>query len=306
MSEHHNSVTVMGDLFVEFSVRVEGVTFQSLERDALYYGPIRMVAGGTAMNFALAAADHFRVVNILGRVGRDALGGTLLNAGFASNVSSCIEASGRASTGTAIYLRDSSKVFQNGVRFLVVDRGANMYIDHEYIEKYAAVIAGSDLFFLDSYSFLEEPRRSASESAMCIAKSGGAAVALDLVPHDAHLHFRTVDVERWVNQVDLVIAEVRTIRRVFGFHAEEEVLDPAIAQATWEMVHRKFPATSFYLRFGFGNIDRSLLCEVGRMPLLRENGYLGTAEARGFGDRLSAVDLGGYLSRRPNGPSLPG
>ena len=292
-----HSVTVIGDLLLELSTRIEGATFAALQRDALCYAPIRTSVGGTGANFALAAVDHFAAVNILGRVGEDAFGGVILKALVSSNVHTFVESCKGVSTGTTLYLRDSSSEVQHGVRLLVIDRGANRCIDQAYIENHVAIITQSDIFFLDGYSFMEEPRRSASEHAMKIAKAAGVTVALDLVPHNAHQFFRANDVASWFRCADLVIAEVRTIRRALGYPSDEEVHDAQATYDTCDLLRQSFPGTSFHLRFGVGNIERSLLCEVGQTPMLRANGYVETTEPKGFGDRLSAADLADYLSR---------
>jgi len=301
MQAQEYSVSVLGDLFVEVSSEAQGVTFETMRRDTLCYSPIFVTPGGAAMNFALAATGRFSGVNILGRVGNDAFSQVVLGAALSGGVRPFIEKSDTLPTGTAIYVRDSSTTVHRGVRLLVVDRGANRSVDTDYIERHAATISNSSLFFVDGYSFLEQPRRAAAEAAMRIARAGGAQVALDLVPHDAHLFFKFSDVACWVKSADLLIAEVRTVRRIMGLASDDEVHDPAIAHETLEAARRSFPGTAFHLRFGVGNIGNSLIGEVGHEPVLRTTGYSGTKEPRGFGDRLSAVDLADYLVRRSGG-----
>jgi sugar/nucleoside kinase (ribokinase family) len=298
MRAQQYSVTVLGDIFVEVSSRIRGMSFENLQRDRLCYDAIHIDAGGTAMNFALAAAGHFGRVNLLGRVGNDAFGESILKLDFASNIRSLIEKSNGVNTGTTIYIRDSSDAVRRGTRLLVVDRGANRCVDTEYVNQHSTVISGASLFFVDGYSFLDEPRRSAAEAAMQIAKAGGAAVALDLVPHDAHLFFSSADVARWVKGADLLIAEVRTIRQVLGLKTEDEVHDFTLVRDTLGTLRECFPETSFHLRFGVGNIENSLLYQMGQAPVFRTTGYSAAKETRGFGDRLSASDLADYVVRK--------
>jgi hypothetical protein len=89
----------------------------------------------------------------------------------------------------------------------------------------------------------------------------------------------------------LLIAEVRTLRRVLGLNSPDEVHDPATALDTLEAARHIFPAMSFHLRFGVGNIENSLIAEPRHRPVFRTNGYTVASETRGFGDKLSAVDL---------------
>ena len=60
-------------------------------------------------------------------------------------------------------------------------------------------------------------------------------MALDLVPHDAHLYFQFQDVARWVRSVDLLIAEVRTLRRVLSLESTDEI--HSIAQNSTTSAH---------------------------------------------------------------------
>src|SRR5580704_11436986 len=100
MLARRHSVTVLGDLFVEVSSHVQGTIFGALERDTLCYSGVRVEPGGTALNFAMAASQHFAQVNILGQVGNDAFGATLLGASMAENVRLFARKSEALPTGT--------------------------------------------------------------------------------------------------------------------------------------------------------------------------------------------------------------
>jgi sugar/nucleoside kinase (ribokinase family) len=296
MLEHR--LTLMGDLTVEFSSRLADVQFSALEHDQLRYAPIMISVGGTAANLALAAIERFAAVNVLARVGDDAFGGLVLATLSGRGVRTLLPPSRIASTGLAMYLRDSAPGVEKGVRLLVIDRGANRLVDTTDVEEHMSTIRESDAFFVDGYCFLEEPRCAASQHAMQLAQEAGVFVALDLVPHDAHRFFRLRNVTRWFERADLVISEVRTIRRILGLASAEEVKDAEAAYDTWRVLDATVPGRAFQLRFGAGNVDQSLHCQPGQEPELRDNGYMGAAEPRGFGDRLSAADLADFLSRR--------
>lgn len=293
-----SSVTVLGDVSVETSGSLRDITFNDLNRDVLTYSPLRVETGGSAWNFALAACEAFERVNLMAKVGNDLPGELVLQAVASSSVHSLIEMTENAPTGCALYLRDGSKAVQRGHRLLVVDRGANRCIDVAYIERHAPEIRASSVLFLDGYCFLERTAREASELAMEIARKGGASVAFDLVPHDAQSHFSSEDIMRWIATSDLLIAEVRTIRRVIGLEADEEVLDREVALETLARLRPRFPRTSFHLRFGPGNIEYSLVAETPDEAVIRTNNYLAASQTRGFGDRLSAVDVAAWIAKK--------
>jgi sugar/nucleoside kinase (ribokinase family) len=281
----------MGDLIVEFSTRLDRVAFTSLHRDRLEYSAIQPSIGGTAGNLALSARDHFADVNVLSRVGGDAFGRAVLDKLEAAGIRLLLSPLPDASTALSIYLRDTASVAPNGVRLIVVDQGANRFVEPSDVDRHADAIQGSDVFFLDGYCFLDDPRREAAQHAMEVARHGGVPIVLDLVPHDAHRYFSAAEVSGLVELADILIIEVRTIRRILGLPSPEEVRDARLAHEACEFARRLFPGTIFMLRFGAGNIDESLHLRPGGTPQLRRNGYLGDPNPRGFGDRLTAADL---------------
>jgi sugar/nucleoside kinase (ribokinase family) len=287
-------LTLMGDLNVEFSTTIEN-SFSTLRHDCLTYRDVTTSVGGTAANLAFAAKRFFAQVNVIGRVGEDALGEHIDKLFADEKVSLlCAHLSGK-STGVSLYIRDSTPMHHYGIRLLIVDKGANQFIEVGEIERNRAVIAGSNALFVDGYCFVDEPRRSAAHLAMDIARDAGVLVAFDLVPHDAHRVFTLDEASHWLKKADMIITEVRTIRRLIGLESDDLVIDLKLVEEAFKVLKEMFGEKYFNLRFGAGNIDRSMLCRPGRAPELRWNHYVETKEPRGFGDRLSATELAEYL-----------
>ncbi len=71
-------VVVVGDVVVEVSARIE-TSFTALSQDCLQYAPVQFAVGGSAANFALAAAQHDCEVVLAGAIGTDALGEVVLS-----------------------------------------------------------------------------------------------------------------------------------------------------------------------------------------------------------------------------------
>jgi len=288
-------LTLMGDLNVEYSTTLE-TSFLSLDRDCLAYRDVTSSVGGSAANLALAARKLFSTVNVIGRVGADILGEHIARRFADAGVNLlCAPLSGE-STGVSLYVRDASTEHPLGNRLLIINKGANRLVDVAEIERNRSAIGSSNCLFVDGYCFVDEPRRGAAERALDIAAEAGVLVAFDLVPHDAYRIFALDEASRWLKKADVIIAEVRTIRRLLGLESDDEVSDAKLVHETFKVLQDTFGEKYFNLRFGAGNIDQSLLCRPGRAPELRWNRYVETDEPRGFGDRLSAVELAEYLA----------
>lgn len=288
-------LTLIGDLNVEFSTTLE-TTFSSLDQDCLTYRDITASVGGSAANLAVAAKRFFSTVNVIGRVGADVLGEHIGQRFADERVSLLCSPLAGESTGVSLYIRDATTVHPCGNRLLIIKRGANLFIDAAEIERNRTVISRSDALFVDGYCFVDEPRRTASDLALDIARDAGVLVAFDLVPHDAHRFFTLDEVARWLKKADVIITEVRTIRHLLGLESDDVVFDSERVDETFKVLRDMFGERYFNLRFGAGGIDRSLLCRPGRAPELRWNHYVETDEPRGFGDRLSAAELAEYLA----------
>ena len=287
-------LTLMGDLNVEFSTTLENV-FSSLDHDCLTYQAIKTSVGGTAANLAVAAKKFFSEVNVIGRVGEDALGEQIRRLFTDKRVSLLCSPLPGGTTGISLYIRDGAPIQNHGIRLLIIDRGANHLIDITEIERNRAVISGSNALFVDGYCFMNEPRRSAADHALDIARDAGVLVAFDLVPHDAYRVFTLQEASRWLKKADMIITEVRTIRRLLGLESDDEVTDLELVDETFRILKNMLGEKFFNLRFGNGNIDRSMLFRPGKASELRWNHYVNTDEPRGFGDRLSAAELAEYL-----------
>lgn len=297
MVKREYTVTVIGDLNVEVSANLDNVRFSDIGEDLLSYAPVHLAIGGTATNFAEAAIDRFAIVNVVGVIGDDLFGKFIVQRLQHKGIRIFCNRVSDSRTGTAIYLRDSTQHVTKGVRLLVIEPGANTKLMELDIERHEDALAASNLLLLDGYCFLRNPRRSTSFYVMKYMKDHGVTIALDIVPHHAHTFFSQEFFQKMMENVDVAIAEVRTIRRLIGLKAEDEVLDDTVAFDTWREIQRLWPQTVFFLRFGAGNISQSMLCYPGNEPLVKNTGYSQDSNPRGFGDRLSANELFDHLSK---------
>ncbi|MGH2353865.1 MAG: PfkB family carbohydrate kinase, partial [Chloroflexota bacterium] len=126
--------------------------------------------GGKGSNQAIAAARAGAAVTMIGRLGADAFGQTVLDTlqGESIDLRHVIR-DPRAGTGVAGIV-----VQPDGTNSIVVVPQANMRLAVEDVERAAAAIAGADVLLLQ----LETPI-DASTAAARIAKGAGATVVLN-------------------------------------------------------------------------------------------------------------------------------
>jgi sugar/nucleoside kinase (ribokinase family) len=291
-------VTVIGDLNVELRCQLASTMFAELRNDSLFYEQIVVEVGGTAANFAMAARDHFSEVHLIGKVGADSFGELIQEQLAAEGVTLYCRADKTTQTGIAIHLRDARPDVDRGIRLLLVQQpSANQRLTTEDIDACAQVLHSSELVILDGYCLLEEPRRSASLRAMELAHWADVPVVFDILPHTAYRLYSLDALIAILAHVQVVITELQTIRRFLGLEVLTETLDVGLAHETLPLLRTVFPTHIFYLRFGVGHCDESLLCIPSRPPEHSFTGYREAEQPRGFGDRLAARELRALLDR---------
>ncbi len=170
MAKQNPKVVVVGslnmDLVVQAGRRPEtGETLMGKE-----FG---MFIGGKGSNQAIAAARLGADVTMIGRLGTDLFGDTLMAAHAEEGIcTNNVIRDTEAGTGVASILIDA-----DGDNSIVLVPQANMRLSVEDIERASASIAAADVLLLQ----LEVPI-SASQRAAEIAKSNGATVVLNPAP----------------------------------------------------------------------------------------------------------------------------
>lgn len=285
------SVVVLGDINLEISSTTD-TAFASLTSDRLCYQPVRLAPGGTAVNFALAAAGLFDSVTLLGAVGDDLAGEQVERALNESTVDIRLMRAAGMDTGLIVAIRDAAGT--GGVRLLVVrSPNANAALNRVFVEAHAALLAQADLLVTDGYSMLAEPRRSATLEAMRLA---GGTVVFDLVPHHIDAMIGLADLDSWLTDVDVLVVEAGTIGALLGTPRPAGVIELPHATRVLAKARTRYPNLTFLLRFGTGNSDQSLVAQPDREPLHSYTGYRDTPDPHGFGDRLTATELATHVT----------
>ena len=163
-------ITVVGSLNMDLVIRVPRIPEPG---QTIIGGTFDTVPGGKGANQAVAAARLGAQVSMIGQVGHDAFGETLLESLSANDVDhSFVKQDTGAATGVAFITVD--EVGNNGI---VVAPGANMQLSPADVDSAENTIAASNVILLQLESPLETVRRAAE-----ISHAHGVKVILNLAP----------------------------------------------------------------------------------------------------------------------------
>jgi ribokinase len=164
------SIAVAGSLNMDLMIRSPRIPRPG---ETIIGGELHTVPGGKGANQAVAAARLGARVSMVGRVGQDAFGESLLESLDADGVDhTFVVRDGVTATGVALIVVDD-----NGENSIVVSPGANMRLSPADVEAAEAVIAAADLLILQLESPLESVIRSAE-----LARAHGVQVVLNPAP----------------------------------------------------------------------------------------------------------------------------
>ena len=163
-------VTVVGSLNMDLVARAPRIPQPG---ETIIGGEFRNVPGGKGANQAVAAARLGATVSMVGRVGRDAFAGPLLDNLVADGIDhTFVIQDPDAATGVALIVVDDG-----GENSIVVASGANMRLSPADVNGAEAAIAGADALLLQ----LEIPLESVIRATE-IARAHGVRIILNPAP----------------------------------------------------------------------------------------------------------------------------
>ena len=163
-------VTVVGSLNMDLIARSPRIPQPG---ETIIGGDFHTAPGGKGANQAVAAARLGARVSMIGRVGRDAFAGPLLDNLSAAGVDhTFVIQDSEAATGVALIVVDDA-----GENSIVVASGANMRLSPADVDGAEAVIADADALLLQLESPLETVIRAAE-----VARAHGVTVILNPAP----------------------------------------------------------------------------------------------------------------------------
>ena len=163
-------VAVVGSLNMDLVARAARIPQPG---ETVIGGEFRNVPGGKGANQAVAAARLGAQVSMVGRVGRDAFAGPLLDSLAADGIDhTFVIQDPHAATGVALIVVDDA-----GENSIVVASGANMRLSPTDVDAAETAIAGADALLLQLESPLETVTRAAE-----LARAHGVTVILNPAP----------------------------------------------------------------------------------------------------------------------------
>ena len=170
MNTQKPKVVVVGSLNMDLVVKADR---QPQKGETLIGHEFGMFPGGKGSNQAIAAARLGTEVTMIGRLGTDLFGDTLMSVLVEERIHSCfVLRDAEAGTGVAVPIIDA-----DGDNSIILVPRANMRLSVADVEQAASVISAADVLLLQ----LEVPIE-ASQRAAEIAKSSGARVVLNPAP----------------------------------------------------------------------------------------------------------------------------
>jgi hypothetical protein len=195
-------------------------------------------------------------------------------------------------SAVAMNVRDDSAQRAKGVRLLLVSEPSALPrwdgADAVAIQPH---LTGADFLVVDGYSFRAEPRRSATLAVMDSARRMGVRVVCDVVPHTCFRDVGLDEVRRYVAPASIIVVEARTLNTLAGEAWTGGDADEPAAQRAVTTAMRVFPGRHVFIRYGFGNSDRTMVLSPDQGIDVYRTGYAKDDEPRGFGDRLLAAEL---------------
>jgi ribokinase len=163
-------ITVVGSLNMDLVVRAPRIPRTG---ETIIGGDFRQVPGGKGANQAVAAARLGARVSMVGRVGRDGFGQTLLENLAADGIDQTfVIQDPEAATGVALIVVEDA-----GQNSIVVASGANARLSPDDVEAAEVALARADVLLLQ----LESPLETVSRAAE-MAHAHGVAVVLNPAP----------------------------------------------------------------------------------------------------------------------------
>lgn len=286
-----NSVTIIGEVNLDVSFTIDA-PFTAINANRQFYVDVHHAAGGTGGNFALAAAPHFATVRLLTRLGNDTVGQTVYSmlraAGIeCRNIPDCDHP-----TRTVVSARSISAESRAGVRLMIADPDSPAYwLEPRHVDIVRPWLETSDLLFIDAYSMLSEVAEESATHAMKLARDGGSAVAVDIVPHNIFEFKSLGEIQEFTKNASIIICELHTLQRLLGIVATPRTLHLEDACFTIPRAREAFAGAKLLLRFGAGNVDDSIIDLGSDVAYTTNTGYISAKDKRAFGDHLAAREL---------------
>lgn len=299
-------VTVIGDIRIDIRGTLRDRRFQDIERDYQESGPVVTSLGGTAMGFTRAARPHFKGIHVIGALGQDVWTEYIRNRWCESGVDGCLEELPLPNS-VVVVMRDRGIVDNpDGVRLLLADHDSPyQHLDSETVQECAPYIRSADALVVDGYALLGDSSAEALDTAVEIAVRAGVPICLDIVPHDIDRYLAMEHLMPFLVRSSLVTVEVHTLLRLLGKPAPPVKPTVADVAAIIDDLPRDLTGwqRTWFLRWGYGNMDETLAISPGHHKVYYRTGYA-QSDPAGYGYRVAAAELKWWLTNYSRAASV--
>ncbi len=300
MTSPQFDLVVLGDINLDWVVtRNLPFAFEELkENGRIIWLSIQELPGGSGLNFANHAVTQGLQTLLLGSIGGDTAGRFISSWLKERNIHAGISVKPSATTGKALMLRDA-----NDIRLLVNNvANANGLLSWDNVAVHSDSLRRCSVLYVSGYCVndISAPRYQATLDAMnlaaCQQEPQAPVIVFDVVPHRIYETFDFNAFKSITQHVDVLIAEVATIRRFLGMGERSEQIDEKMARSTAEELRSQSHYLRFILRYGPSGCDFELMWN-GKTSESRliETGHAIAGEKRGFGDALALRSLREYF-----------
>lgn len=265
-----NRIIVLGDLNLDVLVHLPGV----LPSDGEVQSVMSIAPGGSAGNFARAAAREGAAVIFIGCVGDDLAGNLLVRSLQEQGIDAQVRHV-NIPTGTVVSL-----VNKEG-RTMLCSRGANDGLDPSWIEE--DLFCAADHIHLSGYSFLSPIQCKAAQRAIYIARSLDLTISIDLPPANLVDSFG----------VSTFLAEITAAETIFPNLTEGKILSGETKEEKIVAVLAEtFPVGALTLA------EKGSLAWRGEERDYYQGEVIEASDSTGAGDAFAAGFVATYLQNR--------
>ena len=249
--------------------------------------------GGTAANFASAAHGLFARVSIIAANGNDPIADILGTQLAALCDEVLLEKCDNVASAVVVNLRDAPDEAGVTRRILLSSRlSPHMTLSSDHVRACAGTIRESDVLIADGYSLQHDTSRAALITAFEIARESGVGTIFDLVPHNLPVAMSSDAVIPVLRNADIVIAEARTViglsKAMWPVMAADE---GELVMLAREAANRLTESATWILRYGFENMEDTLIMRGGTTFASYRTGYRNASQKAGFGDTQLVHEL---------------
>ncbi len=205
-------IVVLGDLNLDILATLP----EALPENGEVRSPIQVMPGGSAGNFARAAAREVTEVLFIGCVGNDFVGDLLVSSLQAQGIDTRVKRVDRQS-GTILSLAKKEG------KTMICSRGANDGLNPSWIEE--GFFVKADHLHISGYSFLSSAQRSATHRAIEIARSLDLTISIDPPPANLILNFGVSAFLVEISTADFIFPNLDEGKALAGREGEESIVD---------------------------------------------------------------------------------